>query len=336
MSNRIDGNSVSAYPNVLKNSNENIFLEMIDSLDITSSVNNTEYKQSKTGNTLAPFSYNTAFDFLTATYDQTKLGQIVIPSIALDGKSFDNQTYSVIQYFLDTSEDFIANNEFISNNGSWSPISGGWTHSGLASYNAGSGNGSMVLPVSTNGTFDTEYVFSSPKSLSALFLLWFMVDAPPTDGQLIIRMSFYNGSSMNQEKVFVFTPPGSPSIPSDWRLLTSFFDIQSVFGDAPGVISVDRVRITVVTIGITSPSFNIFFDNTSCFRAWNTVPKFLGSKMIDYFYARGQNKNIRTIDGIQNINIKDYYSYNGSTYYVKKVEYDFVNNETNLEAINYQ
>ena len=334
VSNRPDGNSVSAYPNVLKNSNEDIFLEMIDSLDITSSVNNTEYKQSKTGNTLAPFSYNTAFDFRTAAYDQTKLGQIVIPSTALDGKSFDSQSYSRVQYFMDTSSDMISNNEFINNINGWTMISGSWDWTNTQSYNSGAGQGSLKLAITTNGTFEIEYVISSPQTLASLFLLWFKIDIAPAPGSLSISMSFYNGTTLNQSRTFIFSSSGV-TVPTDWRLLTSFFDIQSAFDNAPGVLSFDRVRISVTTIS-TAPPFKLFFDNVSVFRAWNTLPKFLGSKMIDYFYARGQNKNIRTIDGIQNINLKDYYSYNGSTYYVKKVEYDFVNNETNLESINYK
>lgn len=332
VSERKNGSPVSVYPNVLKNSNEDIFLEMKDSIDISSSVNNTEYKGFLTSN-FSTFSFGCDFDLPASAYDATLLGQIMMPTISLNGKSYTNSTFNGVKYMFDPSSDYITNNEFLGNISGWTIVSGGWVYNGAVSYNPIGGNGSMKLPISSNDVFEIDWILASPVSFSAIFFLWLKLDSDPSDGQISIEMDFYNGGTLTSQTVFVFN---NPTGMTDWRMLSSYFDLLTPFENQTGFSSFDRVKIKVFTNGISTPSFNMYFDNTSIFEAWNSVPKFLGRKIVKLFANGKHNKNVRTIDGIQPINLCDNYSYASDTYYVKKVEYDYVNNETNLEAINYQ
>lgn len=114
---------------------------------------------------------------------------------------------------------------------------------------------------------------------------------------------------------------------TNWRMMT--FRIRPKRGEV-----VKYVRITAV-VQLPSGSFTMRLDDISIWRSYQYFHQVLGRKLKEY-YTRPNSKLKNRYSGIYAVNCGDNISDNGIIYYVKKVAKDFQNNETEIEAINYQ
>lgn len=123
---------------------------------------------------------------------------------------------------------------------------------------------------------------------------------------------------------------------SSSSIIGAGFKLSVLFGvPVNEAIFLKTITVQIQAIGITSGNLRMAMVNWGVYRNEESVARFLGRKIYNLF-TKIRSKYIRSFSGISIGNVGDYFDAEGLRYYAKLIEKDYYNDETNIEAINYQ
>lgn len=177
--------------------------------------------------------------------------------------------------------------------------------------------------------------FPSSTGISILTFIDFYIEMYDSSSTLIVPENSLNERYVRFGGGTFGTPTGN-NIPAktisvgNWEMVS--MRIRPKRGDVGKYI-----RLNYKDTGSHTASADVTFriDDISIRRSHQYFHQLLGRKLQRY-YTRPNSKLKNRYSGIYDVNCGDNLSDNGIVYYVKKVAKDFQNNETEIEAINYQ
>jgi hypothetical protein len=98
---------------------------------------------------------------------------------------------------------------------------------------------------------------------------------------------------------------------------------------------VTKISVSAFYVSSPNPSGYVWFGYSFLQRARKGTPQLIGLQIEDLFNDGNLSRQSRTLNGIQDIKPSDYYTYNGEKFYIKRVNWQMKNHETEIEAINY-
>jgi hypothetical protein len=295
----------------------------VDSVEVKSNISSNTFTQEYAQYSQKKFNHSTMLDINMD--GQSKALQVVTQGV------YSGYLYPLAVGRITRGDNLLADGEFstVGEFNNWT-TSGTWAHDTTRSLNP-----FVPAPLGcAKGTGAASEIYIQHEVDSSLqskdvdrLLLSFFIQFDTFTGNEHINIYFLDSSSNVLNSLDVNITNGA--------LDTTVMYIDMMISD------VYRVRtsgtLKYVRIGIEDANgVSIYVDGVRLYRASQTIPDHLGAVVCGYFNPSFKTKKTIECHGVQDVNITDNIEINGQVNYVKRVSIDYMNNKTEIEAINYQ
>lgn len=303
-------------------------------ISVSSTASGNIYEKEFDGNAgTSEYTDTVAYDFNNEAFDGSVDNENTQKSLMFPVKSLVGNSYWYVIRECGVGVNGLVNPRFIGDLSGWTVVSGSWVYSAINVFGYtgvaklplnGGGSTSGILRQTVTMDEGENYIFTclltSPilggiPSTSTVTLKIFN-----SIGELVGRSSMSGNATNDTILKLSVAYKGKPN--------------RSI-GRESGTPNCVEIKIEDSS-GFATPEITYYVGDTSWLRCRTGAPELLGKTVADYFDSRLITRKSFVANGIsQNVKLRDYVTFDGERYYIKKIGYSVEDNETEYEAINY-
>lgn len=286
-------------------------------VNVTSGKSGNSYIKDFPNTGITEFSQECSFDFGNdLDFNGTEYNSVYSVMIPAEGY------YFVLSRYIGLGSNYLLNPNMNVNLDSWT-AGGSWTFDITSPIDIFAGGTARATLTQPSGSAP-ELSQVIPTELNDGIIFGGLVRTNDADSVFAIKV--YSGSTLIKTETF--------QLPVDTTvMLYTVLDAKQRRNVASQPIT--KVMVTAYYLSSPNPSGYVWFGYSFLQRARKGTPQLVGLQIEDLFNDGNLSTVQRTLNGIQDIKPSDYFTYQGERYYIKKVNWQIKNHETEIEAINY-
>lgn len=271
-----------------------------------------------------PYDFGNDYDFPGTSNPANSIKSLVMPQKypVIGGLVVTTGQYFELIRFVGLGTNQIVNSQFTTNLDDWTVESGTWVWN---AFDIVFGGGCARATINTLDLQVISQTLASPLYDGCIWGGWFR---STYSGNITVRVMMYDGATLVGDETFTIAEAN--------RNFLIYGTIAAGVIRRNGLTNISKVAIQVQGNFSATGTDYVYMDRMFFHRARKGTPELVGLQVEDYFNDGTLSEFALTANGIQDTAPRNYFVKNAENFYYKKIELQLRNNETEIEAINYQ